>query len=99
VTREPLSWQRRAARLGWVAIGLGALSPLLIALDVWVMASDHPPLVPPRADVSLLPVDVPVHAPRLVMVLVLGLTSGAVFAERPSNGAGTTRLSSDIMGR
>ena len=45
-TTEPTSstttWQRRAARLGGVALGLGALAVALLAGAIWLVATARP---------------------------------------------------------
>src|SRR4051812_8698606 len=40
------SWQRRAARLGWVAVGLAVLAVVLLGLGTWFLATGQPRVVP-----------------------------------------------------
>ena len=86
-----MTWQRRAARLGWVTVGLAALSVVLIALAAWILARENPRggvLSAERLNELVLPVDVQIRAPRLMTVLALGLALGSVFVglERDPDG-------------
>ncbi|WP_426593202.1 glycosyltransferase [Cellulomonas sp. McL0617] len=79
------TWQRRAARLGWVSVGLGALSLVLLGLAIWDLAAQRSDLSadePQRAIDAMtawLPVNVDVHLglPRPGVVLGLGLALAA----------------------
>lgn len=73
------TWQRRAARLGWVTLGLAVCAVALLATGIWTLATAQPPLLPegPQQAVALLPVDVQVRAPRASVVLGVGLAVAA----------------------
>lgn len=79
------TWQRRAYRLGWVALGLGALALGLLVGGIWLLATARPPLVPespePVLDVVMaaLPVDLEIGSPRPAVVLGLGLGLAALL--------------------
>src|SRR5947209_8190890 len=77
---KTLNWQRRAARLGWVAVGLAVLSVALLALAAWALATERPRMVSMSAPLQLtLPVDVTLRAPRPLTVLGIGLALSAYF--------------------
>ncbi|GIG22698.1 hypothetical protein Cch01nite_34220 [Cellulomonas chitinilytica] len=72
------SWHRRAARLGWVAVGLAVVSVGLLVAAVWLLVSGTPRLSESVQDpVVLLPVAVPVRVPRVSVVLGVGLALAA----------------------
>ncbi len=82
MSRQPLSWQRRAARLGWITVTLAAMSVALLALAVWALASEQPRAPTDssqRSTALLLPVDVQLHLARPVTVLALGLALGSLI--------------------
>ena len=80
---SPTSWDRRAARLGWVTLGLTILAALLLAAGAWALGSGHPRIVPdsPQRGVdaaeAVLPVDVELTAPDPGAVLAVGLAFAA----------------------
>lgn len=84
-TPSSTTWQRRAARLGWAALGLGALAVGLLVAAVWLVATARPPIVPespqPVLDVILaaLPVDLEIGAPRLTVLLGIGCALAALL--------------------
>src|SRR6478609_5873850 len=73
-----LSWERRAARLGWVAGALAGVAAVLLGLAIWTLATGRPDVVPshPQRAVELiesavLPVeiDTEIPGPRLASVI------------------------------
>lgn len=78
-------WRRRAARLGWVAVGLGALALGLLVVAIWLVATARPPVIPeapqPVLDVILaaLPVDLEIGAPRLAVLIGIGFALAALL--------------------
>ena len=79
------TWQRRAARLGWVAVGLGALALGLLVWAIWLVATAHAPVVDespgPVLDLvmAVLPVELDIGAPRPTVLLALGLGLAALL--------------------
>ncbi len=81
-----LTWRRRAARLGWVTLGLALLSATLLGLAVWAVATAPSRTVPERPqnviewiERAVLPVPALIPGPRLVTVLGVGLAAAAVL--------------------
>jgi cellulose synthase/poly-beta-1,6-N-acetylglucosamine synthase-like glycosyltransferase len=76
-----VTWQRRAARLGWVAFGLTVLAIVLLALAVWLVSTQTPPLFSeaPAKAVALLPVDVELKSPRVSVVLGVAAAVAGFF--------------------
>lgn len=70
------TWDRRAARLGWVALALTALTFVLLGVGAWVVVRGQARIVPSsprRPGEAVLPVDVTLTAPDPGAVLALGL--------------------------
>ncbi|GEK21181.1 glycosyltransferase family 2 protein [Cellulomonas xylanilytica] len=83
--RTATTWQRRASRLGWTAVGLGTLALGLLAGAAWLLATARPPLVSqasqPALDVvmAVLPVELDLGTPRPAVLLGIGLALAALL--------------------
>ncbi|KQR07435.1 hypothetical protein ASF78_20990 [Cellulomonas sp. Leaf334] len=79
------TWQRRAARLGWVSLSLTALALGLLGGAIWLLATARPPIVPDSPDpvldvvMAALPVDLDLGAPRPGVLLGIGFALAALI--------------------
>lgn len=82
----PVTWERRAARLGWLVAGLAALSLALLAFAVYALVTEQPHLgeavsqeAGTWASRIAFPIEVQINAPRVSTIIGIGLAVAAII--------------------